>query len=170
MSKNIVLGSGYYNSTGFPLDYKCLHSHPFDEISLVIRGDIRYISDNIIDRIEGRSIIFSRAYQLHNPYVAQNKPYERYQISFMHSSLSEEIITHADADSFILPLKDKDFEELLGYMKAINNDHSGIGTDELTSVKQKFLLNALYAKIMSIYLSAEHTPGKITKSYINNVM
>lgn len=170
MGKNVIIGSGYYNSIGFPDDYKCLHSHPFDEISLIVQGDIRYISDSIIDRIEGKSIIFSKAYQLHNPYVDQHKVYERYQISFMHSSISEEILEQSDTDSFILPINDAEFEEILAYMKTINNNFNTKAADELMLIKQKFLLNALYAAIMNICKESKHIPKRITKSYINNVM
>ena len=170
MNKNVILGSSYYNSTGYPGDYKCLHSHHYDEISLIAQGDIKYISDNIIDRVEGKSIIFSKAYQLHNPYVEQEKKYERYQIAFMHSSISNEIIKEYDCDSFILPINDETFEEILGYMKTINREIQAKADDELTLTKHKLLLNVIYAKIMSIYKNNKHIPKKITKSYINNVM
>ena len=170
MNKNVILQSSYHNQTGFPSDYKCLHSHPFDEISLIIRGDIKYISDNVTDRIDGRSLIFSRAYQLHNPYVNQSKPYERYQILFHHSALSDELIQNASIESFILPVSGDDFDELLGYMKSINRDYNANTSNDIALYKQKYLLSTLYAKIAHMYNNSHHTPQKITKSYIASVM
>lgn len=76
----------YYNGIGFPKDNCELHSHPFHEFSLVSAGDITYASKNFVDRISDKCFIFSRAHQLHNPYINQNCRYERYQIQF-HSDL-----------------------------------------------------------------------------------
>ena len=170
MNKNVILQSSYYNNTGFPYDFKHLHSHTFDEISLIIQGDIKYISDNVTDRIDGKSLIFSRAYQLHNPYVNQSEPYERYQIQFHHNALSDELIQYAPADSFILPVGGDDFEELLGYMKSLHRGYKTNITDDIALYKQKYLLSTLYAKITHMYNTSHHTPQKITKSYIASVM
>ena len=168
MANNDIFNVNYYNSIGFPTDFRRLHSHSFDEISLVVQGDIRYISDSIMERVKGRSIIFSKAYHLHNPYINQNEAYERYQLAFRHSVLSDKILMYADTDCFILPIvNDKDFEELLGYMKALCNSSQ---TDELSDTKQHFVLNALMAKIIQIYRQNKHQPQKITHSYISGVI
>ena len=168
MNTSNSLNCEYCNRIGNPADYKRLHSHTVDEISLIIQGDIRYISDNVTDRIKGRSLIFSKAYQLHNPYVEQNHPYERYQISFPHRMINNELAEDIDVASFILPLEDRDFEEILGYMSTLYQDRDC--TDKLTQEKQKFILNALYIKISQLYLKSNHTPANITKSYIASVM
>lgn len=41
----------HYSGIGFPRGYNRLHSHTYDEISLLNQGDITYISDSIIDKV-----------------------------------------------------------------------------------------------------------------------
>lgn len=78
----------YYSGIGFPQDRRVLHSHPYHEFSLIDTGDINYVSNNCVDHVTEKCFIFSCAYQLHNPYVNQQKPYRRYQIMFKTNFLS----------------------------------------------------------------------------------
>ena len=50
MEKWDVWDVSYINTAGSEsgyTDHKTLHAHSFDEISLIIQGDIKYISDNL---------------------------------------------------------------------------------------------------------------------------
>lgn len=170
MKKWDVWDVGYNNTIGYERDYKSLHAHSFDEVSLIIQGDIKYISDSVNARVRGRSLIFSKAYQLHNPYVAQDKPYERYQIYFRQQWLNDLIITNnlSRMESFIVSLEDEEFDELLKYMQILYGDKHK--EDELSLLKRSFLLSAFFAKIIDIYQNSQHNCTQITKTYIGDVL
>ena len=73
----------FYSGMGFEQDRRTLHSHPYHEFSLIIKGNVSYTSSECVDRIDNeKCFIFSAAHQLHNPYINQNEKYERYQIMF----------------------------------------------------------------------------------------
>lgn len=165
-----IWGSNYVNSIGFERDYRRLHSHDYDEVSLIIQGDIKYVSDSINAHVTGKSLIFSKAYHLHNPYVCQDKPYERYQISFRHSWLDERIIANerSNMESFIVSLDNDDFNEIFGYMQQLYKESQK--NDELTELKRKFLLNSLFVKIIDVYVNSSHDCNQITKTYISDVL
>ena len=160
----------YNNSIGYDKDYNTLHLHPFDEISLIIQGDIKYISDTSNARIGNKSLIFSKAYQMHNPYVNQNGRYERYQINFMHKWLDDSITTNYEYnfDSFTSFLSDRDYNEILQYMMLFYADKDK--ENELVILKRKHLLSALFSKVIDVYNSSPHSCNQITKTYINDVL
>lgn len=159
-----------YCGKGCPFDRKHLHLHTFDEISLIEKGEITYISDTVSDKVSGKSLIYSKSYHLHNPYVNPNKTYSRSQLS-----INSRIIMQSTAElceinmpSFILKLCDRDYEELnhwfhmLAYMKNDNRP------DTLHS--QTLALGALYFRIADIFKHSSHSQIKISNTYISEVM
>lgn len=170
--KRALLTTDYYCDVGFNGDFKRLHSHSFDEISLIVQGDITYISDCTMDKVTGHSLIYSKAYQLHNPYIRQDAMYERYQL-FTHPDCLYDVLPALcpiNTPSSITPLTDRQFDEVLQYMKllfALDKDSSG---GEQTEWRKKLLLSSLYLTIGEIFKSSKHTPAKITGSYIRDVI
>ena len=173
MKKWDVWDVSYINTKGSLseyTDYKTLHAHSFDEISLIIQGDIKYISDNLNSHVQGKSLIFSKAYQLHNPYVEKDKPYERYQIYFKHQWLNDMIITNkmSQMDSFIISPSEEDFEELLSYMKLMHGDLNK--NNETAELRRGLLLSAFFTKVIDVYQNYSINYTQITKTYINDVL
>lgn len=78
----------YYSGIGYPLDFLKLHAHPYHEFSLISDGDITYTSQSCMERVTGPCFIFSKAYQLHNPFIEQTHKYARHQIKFQPRLLS----------------------------------------------------------------------------------
>lgn len=158
----------YINTVGFPQDKLKLHSHTFNELSLIVRGDIKYVSDNMNTHVQGKSLIFSKAYQLHNPYVSQDKPYERYQIAFGYDLIDDKIANKLLAtDSFIVSLTEEDFEELYCYIHQLYVDSDA--ANEESFQKRYFLLNAVFTKIIQLHQTLKPA-GPLTKTYINDVL
>ena len=94
----------HYCGKGYPHDRKSLHLHTFDEISLIENGEITYISDTVSDKVSGKSLIYSKAYHLHNPYINPDKLYSRYQISVNSRAVMKSIaeLSEINMPSFIL--------------------------------------------------------------------
>ena len=161
----------YFKGIGAQKDQKALHSHSVDEISLIINGDITYISDDIITKVSGKSLICSKAYHLHNPYIAPDCLYERYQLSVHFEYLYDTLpaIYQMATPSFIAPLSDEDFNDLYDYISIINRmyKNSKFETDIL---KKNLVLGALYIKINEIFKATDLTPVKLTGTYINDVI
>ncbi|MBE6964464.1 MAG: hypothetical protein E7441_00325 [Ruminococcaceae bacterium] len=116
----------FYSGTGFEQDRRTLHSHPYHEFSLISDGDVTYTSNKCVDRVDNEHcFIFSAAYQLHNPYINQEKKYERYQImfnpDFVSSFLPEysSIFSHFMSRSAIYRVPDKIYRRMLTIMETL---------------------------------------------------
>ena len=104
----------HYCGKGYPHDRKSLHLHTFDEISLIENGEITYISDTVSDKVSGKSLIYSKAYHLHNPYINPDKLYSRYQISVNSRTVMKSIaeLSEINMPSFILKLSDSEYSDI----------------------------------------------------------
>lgn len=155
----------YYCAIGFPNGFNRLHSHIFDEISLLGQGNITYISDSIMDKVSGRGLIYSKAYQMHNPYVDAKSMYERYQLSVNPDAVSEIIPSFfTSTDSFIIPLSDGEYDELSNYI------HILYSVKNQESESENLVVAALYTRIFELYRKNKRPPEKITGTYINEVI
>ena len=161
----------YFKGNGFQKDQKILHSHSVDEISLIVNGDITYISDDIITKVSGKSLICSKAYHLHNPYIAPDCLYERYQLSVHFENLYDTIpeIYQKSTPSFIAPLSDEDFRDLTDYFSILDRMYKKTPL-EVDILKKNLVLGALYIKINEIFKTTDLTPVKLTGTYINDVI
>ncbi len=161
----------YYKGIGFSGDKKFLHSHTFDEISLVESGEITYISDDIITKVSGKSLICSKAYQLHNPYIAPDCLYERHQIFVHFENLYDAIpaVYSVSTPSFIAPLTDEEYSELYHYFSILKSVYVSPYTED-SVLRAKLILGTLYMKIHDIFSKTDLTPVKLTGTYINDVI
>ena len=155
----------HYSGIGFPRGYNRLHSHTYDEISLLNQGDITYISDSIIDKVTGRSLIYSKAYQLHNPYVAPDKMYERSQIYIEPETVADLIPSFfSSVSSFIIALSDSEYGEISAFMALLASERGKNETAE------RFTVAALYTRLSELSEKNSRPPEKITNTYINEVI
>ena len=161
----------YFKGNGYQKDQRVLHSHSVDEISLIINGDITYISDDIITKVSGKSLICSKAYHLHNPYISPDCLYERYQLSVHFEHLYDTLpaIYQMSTPSFIAPLSDEDFRDLSDYISILDRMYKNTKL-EADVLKKNLVLGALYIKINEIFKTTDLTPVKLTGTYINDVI
>ncbi len=168
--KNQIYKSEYYNGTGCPFDHKSLHSHFFDEISLIKQGEITYISDTVSDKINGMALIYSKAFHLHNPYISPDKTYERYQISVNLRALLKHNpeLCSINVPSFILKLSEDEYDELYHWFNVISLIEQSEHKNSLQT--QIFTISALYFRIDDIFKHSRHSQIKISNTYIAEVM
>lgn len=122
VSPNTSILMDYFKGTEYPFAFDRLHFHPYNEFSLVVKGDITYATKNSISKAHDHCVIFSRAQELHNPFVDNTHTYERYQVKFYTNLISDKItessiLTDAINCSYIKQLNSKDFNELLTGVK-----------------------------------------------------
>ena len=60
-----------------------IHCHDEYEFLLIVNGEITYADRGGIIKMPAKSLVFTKAHDVHNPYVDTNRVYERYRISFM---------------------------------------------------------------------------------------
>jgi len=162
----------YYNGIGWPLDAKALHCHEYDEISVILDGKIKYVSENCNNVTSGKAVIYSKAYQLHNPFVSPTHPYIRYQLQLPYY-VTKQIIDEfnlSEIDSFIMPLNEDEYDELNTYMRFLHNQYNQQPPDKS---KGYLLLSALYMKISELYHNEKPSPPLYNKHvhlYINDVV
>ena len=160
----------HYCGKGYPHDRKSLHLHTFDEISLIENGEITYISDTVSDKVSGKSLIYSKAYHLHNPYINPDKLYSRYQISVNSRAVMKSIaeLSEINMPSFILKLSDSEYSELSHRFKVLAYIQENARPDIIRS--KTLSMGALYFRIEDIFKNSRHSQIKISDSYISEVM
>lgn len=124
VSPNTPILMDYFKGIEVPFALDRLHYHPYHEISVVVKGNITYATKNSIAKACDHCVIFSRAQELHNPFVDQTQVYERYQIKFHTKLISDTIIDslvleEALKESYIKQLNEKEFNNLLFGVKSL---------------------------------------------------
>ena len=167
----------YYSGIGYPLDFLELHAHPYHEFSLISDGDITYTSESCMERVIGPCFIFSKAYQLHNPFIEQTHQYARHQIKFqprLLSSLPEEILaqlSHLTEDSVICRITPSDYQCMHRIVETLLNlfqFHHEITT---SLPEYQLLTGALLLIAKDCYLrSTTQSQSNSADSYINTVV
>ena len=114
-----------YSGISYPEDTQALHVHAYHEMSLVNIGDITYVTDKTTKHVCGKALIFSRAHQFHNPYIASSD-YQRTQITFSSKFLYQFIPNYSNAlslikNSNIWPLTDKQYQYLQTVFADVKN-------------------------------------------------
>lgn len=162
----------FYDGVKFPYDKHRLHSHEYNELSIIEYGDITYCSDGGTYKLSGKSIIFSRAYQLHNPYVNNSKPYKRYQVFFDYSFLSDLFVDKISfflTNSFVANLSDDDFSELSEYMKILHKHYKNDNGSKENRLALQLLMSSILLKVNT--LKRINDPFQNTSSeYIDKVI
>lgn len=166
----------HYSGIGFPQDRKMLHSHPYHEFSLIIAGDISYTSNKCVEHVNGKCFIFSAANQLHNPFVNQEKKYERYQIMFRSDFLASflpeyhSIFSPVMAQSAIWRVSDVTFKRMSSIMETLHDRYENDPDTMVAGLEYKLLVAELM--ILASDTVTEHTKREKlqTGSYIDEVI
>ncbi len=167
----------FYSGTGFEQDRRTLHSHPYHEFSLIGAGDISYTSSKCVDRVnDEHCFIFSAAYQLHNPYINQEKKYERYQIMFRPDFVSSFLpehhaaFSHFMSKSAIYRVPDKIYNRMLTIMETLydrfeNNPHS-----RSAALEARLLISELMLLARDVAEENAENDLSLPASYIDEVV
>lgn len=100
-----------------PEDTNKFHYHPYHEFIIIDKGFVIYASRNNIAKVAEKSIVFMPAHTLHNPFVQENHPYERYRIRFYPNFANKMIkqghlLDEVLKTPYLKQLKQKDFDEI----------------------------------------------------------
>ena len=165
---------GYYSGIGYPQNVG-LHTHPYHELSLVSEGDITYCSGNCTEHVVGKSIIFSAAYELHQPYVRSDAAYENYQIMFRDELLSSGLpearglLSRVFAGSFIAAVSDSEHDRMLAVMRILYDRYGSEPTSERALLEYKLLVTELM--LMALDVVSRSAAEKVAQStYIDGVI
>ena len=142
--KNGII-SDYMKGYVLPKTTNSIHCHDEYEFLLIVSGEITYSDNRGSVKMSDRSLVFTKAHDVHNPSASTDKLYERYRISFKADTLSdlpyEEEIRILTAESYKKLLSEEDFSELLVYFKGL---YESMKSGDCTPMREKlYLLSAL---------------------------
>ncbi len=166
----------YYKGVGFKSDYRVLHSHDYHEFSLISSGDITYTSNKFVDRVNEKAIIFSRAYELHNPFINQDEQYERHQIcfrpNFLPSFLPEHLTQFSPVMSHcgIYRISDATYEQMLPIMKALLSRYKKDNSSASAMLEYKLLTSELMLLAAEEALKSPRREDYLSDTYIGKIV
>lgn len=107
-----------------PSDTNRLHYHPYHEIVVIDKGFVTYAADSGIIRVAEKSMVFMPAHTLHNPFVQNSHPYERYKVGFSSDFangifVQPHLLDDALKSPYIKRLKQTDYDEIHRIVKAL---------------------------------------------------
>lgn len=159
-NSNTPISIDYFKGIKIPFAVDRLHYHDYHEISFIIKGNVTYATKNSIEKANGHCVLFSHAYELHNPFVDQTQVYERYQIKFKDDSINNilsdnSILYSSMKTSYIKPMHEKDFNTLLVGAKNLYSLIKSDSTDENIKFREalqlvQLLIASHYTKPMGI--------------------
>lgn len=171
VSRNTPVLMDYFKGIKVPFALDKLHYHSYHEISIVVKGHITYATKNSISKAQDHCVIFSRAQELHNPFIDQTQLYERYQIKFDTNLFSDKItdssiLDNATKTSYIKQLNEKDFNNLLLSAKNLHSLVQQKANDASIKLQEALQL------ILLVIASYNAKPLKILEknNYIDDVV
>lgn len=137
--------SDYMKGHVLPKITNSIHCHDEYEFLLIVSGEITYSDNRGSIKMRDRSLVFTKAHDVHNPSASTEKLYERYRICFKAEALSglpySEEISSLVSESYKKLLSEEDFSELLVYFKGI---YESMKKGEGSPLREKlYLLSAL---------------------------
>ena len=122
-----------------------IHCHEEYEFLLIVNGEITYADNNGVIKMSGKSVVFTKAHDVHNPWASSERMYERYRIVFSSEAFCgmnfPEEIARLTSTSYKKNISDEDFSELLVYFKGIYDSIKSGEPDRLT--EKNYLISAL---------------------------
>ncbi len=148
-----------------------IRCHPYSELLVIVKGNVIYGDNMGVSRVSDKSIVFTKAYEIHNPFVQYSHLYERYKILFDKNFVKKLLKSPYGIDdelsfSYRKQLSDNDFDEILGYVKSLYESmSSGGGSDSEILRRGMYLISALIK-------GADSVPRAETeeKNYISEVV
>lgn len=170
-SPNTPILMDYFKGIEVPFAFDRLHHHPYHEISIVVKGNITYATKDYIAKAQDNCVIFSKAQELHNPFIDQTQLYERYQVKFYTNLITDNItdssaLIEAISTSYIKQLNNRDFNELLINVKNLHTLIQKKSDNETVRIQEILQL------ILLIIASYNAEPVKVSNEsyYIHDVI
>jgi len=145
--------------------------HPYYELMVIISGEVTYSSNEGITRVTDKSVVFTRAHEVHNPFVHDSQIYERYKVRF-NSDFARRILKDSygiDKEisrSYKKGVSDADFDEILRSVKnLVDIIEKGSDSAESELRETVYLISALICAA-----EAQPRPDVFEKNYISDVV
>ena len=144
-SKESKIVSDYLRGYVAPRITNSIHCHDEYEFMLIVSGEITYSDNRGSIKMTDKSLVFTKAHDVHNPSVSNDKLYERYKIEFNAQALDglpfDDEIRDLLSNSYKKRLSDEDFCELIIYFKGL---YESIKKGDSTPMRERlYLLSAL---------------------------
>lgn len=170
LSKNSPIIVDYKKGFFVPDSLSRLHYHPYHEISVIKSGDISYSTENSNTKATDFCVIFSQAHKLHNPFVAKDHLYERYQVKFYGDILDRSIVesgalNDALSSSYMKKVNQREFAELYGIIEALYHLVKENEESDFNKLREVIELVSLIIKCHT----ATHISAPSENSYITEV-
>ena len=166
----------YHNGIGYKSDYRMLHSHSYHEFSLITAGDITYTSNGFVDHVNEKAIIFSKAFELHNPFINQEERYERYQIRFQtnliptflpeYLSLFSPIMSHCG----IYRIDDNMYNQMLPIMQALYTRYNKTPSSQAAMLEYRLLTSELMLLASDVAMKSPRHSDYLEDTYIGKIV
>jgi AraC-like DNA-binding protein len=122
-----------------------IHCHEEYEFLLIVSGEITYADNKGVIKMREKSLVFTKAHDVHNPWTSSERLYERYRIVFTKDAFCgldfpDEIADLISA-SYKKSLSDDDFDELLVYFRELYEIMKEGGENKL--LEKLYLISAL---------------------------
>ena len=144
-----------------------IHCHEEYEFLLIVNGEITYADNKGIIKMNEKSLVFTKAHDVHNPWTSSERMYERYRIVFTADAFRGMDFPEEIADlisvSYKKNISDEDFSELLLYFKGM---YDSIRKGERASLIEKTYLLAALSKGKR----AQQRERENEKNYIEDVI
>ena len=124
-----------------------IHNHPYAELVIVERGDTVYTSGGSIRRLGDKTVIYNPPHLIHNPFVQQERLYERLKIKFYPNDIISETIDPNLLKLFTLQtakeLDDVTFDEINAVARGLFRDSSEDGSLAISLCERSALIYVL---------------------------
>jgi AraC-like DNA-binding protein len=101
-----------------------IQCHPYYEMLIISKGNVTYSDNKGVSKVSDKSIVFTKAYEVHNPSVNTTQYYERYRLSF-EKTLFESLFRDSDMIDKLLSVSykkgigDLDFDEVMNEFRRL---------------------------------------------------
>ena len=84
----------YMKGYVLPKTTNSIHCHEEYEFLLIVNGEITYADNKGVIKMNEKSLVFTRAHDVHNPSASTTRLYERYRIAFKTDVISSLPFSH----------------------------------------------------------------------------
>ena len=152
-----------------------MHYHKYSELIFVLNGSLNFLVEDEVYHSEGSCLIFFKEKQFHTTDVDPSVRYTRYNTTFRYKHLNDILDYEAvrelyEQDCAVIPLSEKEKEELLSMIKPIYRTLADSEDNIYSSTFAKHLLCALLTKVNMLVMSKADKVDFHVDTYINRVL
>jgi len=173
MKQNICVT--HYCNYNRCIDRAEYHKHPYDEMLLILSGDIVAFTKNSYFSHQGSCILFYKKNCEHCQINGMDTLYDRFYFNFDRQDIydifpdSSMTLEYAETDAFLIPLAEKEAEKLKKCSEMMIELYISL-TKNSTDLRLKLLFGYLFAEITEISQNHTVTHIKENEPYIASVL